>query len=130
MSLNYVLVVNGAAFGEQCTLTAYRFAAALIEKGHRLEQVFFYQQGVLNASSLTVPANDEFDLVAAWQRLAVEHGVRLTTCVAAALRRGILSADEAKLYQKTEHNLAEHFEQAGLGELAKALLEADRVVQF
>ena len=65
MSLSYVVVVNGAVYGAQSALTAYRFANALVAKGHRLEQVFFYQDGVLNASNFVAPANDEFDLVAA-----------------------------------------------------------------
>ena len=66
MSLNYVLVVSAPVYGRQASLSAYRFAQAVIEKGHTLTRVFFYQDGVSNASSLTVPANDEFDLVAAW----------------------------------------------------------------
>lgn len=130
MSLTYVLVANAGVYSKQSTLTAYRFAKALIAKGHQLKSVFFYQDGVLNASSLVMPANDEFDLVVAWQKLAVEHGVLLETCVAAALRRGILSQEEAKQYGYNNHNLAKHFTQAGLGSLALALINADRVVQF
>ncbi|MGR5178302.1 sulfurtransferase complex subunit TusD [Vibrio mediterranei] len=129
-ALTYSLVVNGSVYGSQSARNAYQFANALIAKGHKLVSVFFYQDGVHNASRLTVPANDEFDLVSAWQALATEHGVRLETCVAAALRRGVLGSDEASQHQRDVDNLANGFEQAGLGSLASAMLTQDRVVQF
>ncbi len=50
--------------------------------------------------------------------------------VAAALRRGIISEDEATQHGLTQNNLAEGFVQAGLGSLAEAMLTQDRVVQF
>ncbi|CZF80432.1 sulfurtransferase complex subunit TusD [Grimontia marina] len=130
MSLSYMLVVNGPVYGRQSSLTAYRFAKALTENGHTLTRVFFYQDGVSNASSLTVPANDEFDLVAAWQLLSKESGVELETCVAAALRRGQVSEEEAKQHALVSSNMADGFSQAGLGALSEALLTADRVIQF
>ncbi|MDE1254785.1 sulfurtransferase complex subunit TusD [Vibrio aestuarianus] len=129
-TLTYTLLVNGAVYGSQSARSAYRFACAVIEKGHTLSSVFFYQDGVLNGSSITAPANDEFDLVKAWQQLALEHNIKLETCVAAALRRGIISDSEAQQHQLATHNLADNFEQAGLGSLAEALLTQNRVVQF
>jgi len=128
--LTYTLVVNGPVYGSQSARSAYQFANALIAKGHSLVSVFFYQDGVTNGSGLTVPANDEFDLVKAWQTLATEHDVRLETCVAAALRRGVVSQDEASQHGLAQSNLAEGFHQAGLGSLAEAMLVQDRVVQF
>ncbi|NOI83787.1 sulfurtransferase complex subunit TusD [Vibrio tubiashii] len=128
--LTYTLVVNGPVYGSQSARSAYQFAKALIAKGHSLASVFFYQDGVTNGSALTVPANDEFDLVTAWQTLATEHNVRLETCVAAALRRGVVSQDEASQHGLAQSNLAEGFHQAGLGSLAEAMLVQDRVVQF
>jgi tRNA 2-thiouridine synthesizing protein D len=130
VSLSYTLVVNGAGYGSQSARNAYAFAEALIQKGHTLVSVFFYQDGVTNGSNLVVPANDEFDLTRAWQKMALKHGVRLETCVAAALRRGIIGKEEAAQHKKEEYNLASGFEQTGLGALAEALLEQDRVVQF
>ncbi|OAJ93561.1 sulfurtransferase complex subunit TusD [Vibrio bivalvicida] len=129
-TLTYTLVVNGPVYGSQSAKSAYKFAKAVITKGHSLVSVFFYQDGVTNGSDLTVPANDEFDLVRAWQTLANEHNVRLETCVAAALRRGIVSQDEANQHGLAQCNLAEGFHQAGLGSLAEAMLVQDRVVQF
>ncbi len=128
--LTYTLVVNGPVYGSQSARSAYQFAQAVIEQGHTLVSVFFYQDGVTNGSALTVPANDEFDLSRAWQILADEHSVRLETCVAAALRRGVISEEEANQHGLTQNNLAQGFEQAGLGSLAEAMLTQDRVVQF
>jgi tRNA 2-thiouridine synthesizing protein D len=128
--LTYTLVVNGSVYGSQSARSAYQFAQAVIEQGHKLVSVFFYQDGVNNGSALTVPANDEFDLVNAWQLLANEHNVRLETCVAAALRRGVVSQDEANQHGLAQSNLAQGFHQAGLGSLAEAMLVQDRVVQF
>ena len=129
-NLTYTLLVNGPIYGSQSAKNAYQFALALIERGHQLKSVFFYQDGVSNGSALTVPANDEFDLAGAWQKLVSQHEVRLETCVAAALRRGVVSEDEANQHQLENHNLADGFEQAGLGSLAEAMLTQDRVVQF
>ncbi|WP_305843797.1 sulfurtransferase complex subunit TusD [Photobacterium leiognathi] len=84
MSLTYAIVVNGPVYGSQTSRSAYQFAQALIEEGHKLQRVFFYQDGVQNGSALTAPASDEFDLVAAWQQLGKTHQVELQTCVAAA----------------------------------------------
>lgn len=130
MSLSYTLVVNGGVYGTQSARNAYGFASALIEQGHTLSSIFFYQDGVTNASRLVVPANDETDLTAAWQALALEHGIRLEACVAASLRRGVITPQEAEQYQRNAHNIADGFELAGLGSLAEALLTQDRVVQF
>ncbi len=128
--LSYSLVVNGSVYGSQSARHAYQFALAVIERGHNLVSVFFYQDGVHNASALTLPANDEFDLVAAWQKLASDHQVKLESCVAASLRRGVVDQGEAQRHQLTNGNCADSFELAGLGALASALLQQDRVVQF
>ncbi len=128
--LTYTLVVNGSVYGSQSARNAYLFACALLEKGHQLVSVFFYQDGVNNASNLILPANDEFDLTKAWQALSFQHGIRLESCVAASLRRGVVDDNESKTHGLTSRNVAEGFELAGLGGLAEAMLVQDRVVQF
>ncbi|SHO55044.1 sulfurtransferase complex subunit TusD [Vibrio quintilis] len=128
--LTYTIVVNGPLYGTQSARSAYQFALALLQKGHVLVSVFFYQDGVTNGNRLSVPANDEFNLVKAWQSLSDDYRVRLETCVAASLRRGIVSPEESELHGLSAANLADNFEQAGLGSLAQALMTQDRVVQF
>ncbi|MDP5255336.1 MULTISPECIES: sulfurtransferase complex subunit TusD [unclassified Vibrio] len=129
VALNYTLVVNGPIYGKQASFSAYQFAQALLNKGHALNKVFFYQEGVTNALATVSPANDELNLTQAWQNLALQHGFGLEACISASLRRGVLDQQEA---QKAGHGtvLAKGFELAGLGSLATSLLQDDRVVQF
>ncbi|MGK2946230.1 MAG: sulfurtransferase complex subunit TusD [Candidatus Malihini olakiniferum] len=128
--LRYCLLVTGPAYGTQQASSALLFAQALIAQGHCLDSVFFYREGVLNASKLTSSANDEFDLTHAWQRLGATHQVALNVCVAAALRRGITDNEQAKLLNLPASNLQPGFSLSGLGELAQSVLTCDRVVQF
>ncbi|WP_034917517.1 sulfurtransferase complex subunit TusD [Erwinia sp. 9145] len=128
--MRFTLLVTGPAYGTQQASSAWQFAQALLAEGHQLDSVFFYREGVLNASQLTSPASDEFDLTAAWQSLQREHGVALNICVAAALRRGITDVNEAKNQGLPAANLADGFLLAGLGALAEAALSTDRMVQF
>ncbi|WP_174847924.1 sulfurtransferase complex subunit TusD [Yersinia artesiana] len=128
--LKYCLMVTGPAYGTQQASSAYQFALALISSGHKLDSVFFYREGVLNANQLTAPASDEFDLVRAWQKLASEHAVILNVCVAAALRRGVADQNEAEQLNLAAANLQPGFTLSGLGALAEAALTCDRMVQF
>ncbi|GKV91833.1 sulfurtransferase complex subunit TusD [Pectobacterium carotovorum] len=128
--LNYCLLVTGPAYGTQQASSALQFAQALLAEGHRLKSVFFYREGVLNANQLTSPANDEFDLVRAWQQLGETHQVALNVCVAAALRRGVTDAQQATQLNLVGANLQPGFVLSGLGELAQSVLTCDRVIQF
>ncbi|CAD6510725.1 sulfurtransferase complex subunit TusD [Candidatus Profftia tarda] len=128
--ISYSLLVTGPAYGTQAASSAYQFAEALIANKHRLLNVFFYREGVSNANNLTSPANNELDLVRAWHILAEENNVVLNVCVAAALRRGVVSlslANELGLYT---FNLQNGFILSGLGSLAEAALKSDRLMQF
>lgn len=129
-SLNYCVVVTGPAYGTQQATTAYQFAQALLAEGHHLKTLFFYSEGVYNANMLTSPASDEFNLVTAWQDLAVRSGCEMHICVSAALRRGVTDAEQAEGLGLSSSNLAEHFMLSGLGSLAEAMLTCDRVIRF
>ncbi|HDZ8831725.1 TPA: sulfurtransferase complex subunit TusD [Aeromonas dhakensis] len=130
MSLNFALLVTGPAYGTQSASTAYRFALSVIEQGHRLSHLFFYQDGVCNGNGLHAPASDESNLVALWRELAIQQGIRIDVCVAAAMRRGVLDEQEAKGMGRAQFNLEAPFCLSGLGQLAEASLIADRFVQF
>ncbi|WP_440866333.1 sulfurtransferase complex subunit TusD [Symbiopectobacterium purcellii] len=128
--LRYCLLVTGPAYGTQQASSALLFARALIAQGHSLESIFFYREGVLNASQLTSPANDEFDVTRAWQQLGATYQVALNVCVAAALRRGVTDSEQARLLALPTANLQPGFSLSGLGELAQSVLTCDRVIQF
>jgi tRNA 2-thiouridine synthesizing protein D len=117
--MKFGIMVNEGPFTHQASDSAYRFALAAIEKGHKLLRVFFYYDGVNNANKLSEPQADDRNLTKLWGRLAAEHGVDLVVCVAAAMRRGI----------KNEI-LADGFRISGLGQLIEVGIGADRLVVF
>lgn len=126
----FSLAIYSAPYSSQASYTAYQFAVALLSQGHSLHRVFFYQDGVHNATNLAVPPQDEFDLQKAWQQLANDYQLDLVVCIAAALRRGILNEGEAKRYDKASHNCAEEFTISGLGQLVEAAAVSDRLISF
>ncbi|MGB0467872.1 MAG: sulfurtransferase complex subunit TusD [Pontibacterium sp.] len=126
----FTLVVQAAPYSHQSAETAYRFAKSLLEQGHHLHRVFFYAEGVHNSTALACPPQDEPNLPANWQSLALAYDLDLVVCIAAAVRRGILDDNEARRYDKAASNLADGFELSGLGQLADAMLESDRTITF
>ena len=117
--MNFGLLINEGPYNHQAADTAYQFARAALAKGHRVQRVFFYNDGVNNATKLTEPPQDDRHIVNRWSKLAQESGVDLVVCVAAGLRRGLV-----------EDNLAPGFRISGLGQLVESGIEADRLVVF
>jgi tRNA 2-thiouridine synthesizing protein D len=117
--MKFGIVVNEGPYQHQASDSAYLFAKAAIAKGHEVWRVFFYHDGVNNASKLTEPPQDDRHIVNRWAKLAEEHNVDLVVCVAAALRRGI-----------KDENLAHGFRISGLGQLVEAGIKSDRLVTF
>nr|WP_299241171.1 sulfurtransferase complex subunit TusD [uncultured Halomonas sp.] len=128
--MRYALLVQGAPYSHQAAHSALRFASALIDRGHRLETVFFYHDGVYNAQRLATPPQDEPHLIEAWQRLHHEQGTALLVCVAAALKRGVIDERESRRHDKQGHSLAAAFELTGVGQLVEAAMTHDRLVTF
>jgi tRNA 2-thiouridine synthesizing protein D len=128
--VNYAILVNSPPVARQGSYSAYEFCKAALSKGHQVKQVFFYQDGIYNANSLICMPQDEVNISQLWQELAQEHAVELIICVAAAQRRGVIDATEAKNYHKTSANLAKYFRVAGLGELIEASTTCDRFITF
>ncbi|MDX1465355.1 MAG: sulfurtransferase complex subunit TusD [Halomonas sp.] len=128
--MRYAILLMGAPYSHQASHSALRFARALVARGHRLEAVFFYHDGVHNASRLAAPPQDEPHLVDAWTALSREHEVSLQVCIAAALRRGLLDEREAARHGKEGSSVAEPFELTGLGQLIDLGRRCDRLVTF
>lgn len=112
------------------TRRALRFAQAVLAGGHEIVRVFFYQEGVLTASSNLVVAQDQQDIAQQWQTFINQHQLDAVVCIAAALRRGILDQAEAQRYQRQAVNLAHGYQLSGLGQLHDGLQQADRVISF
>jgi tRNA 2-thiouridine synthesizing protein D len=128
--MKFGILVSEGPYTHQAADTAYQFAAAAIEKGHEIMRIFFYHDGVNNGTRLTTPPQDDRNIVNRWSELAEKHNIDLVVCVAAAQRRGIADADEAKRNKKDADNIAPGFRISGLGQLIEAGIQCDRLVTF
>ncbi|MGO9743678.1 MAG: sulfurtransferase complex subunit TusD [Roseiarcus sp.] len=128
--MRFAIQVNEGPYTHQASDSALQFARALLEKGHEIFRVFFYHDGVNNGTRYTVPPQDDRNLQRAWSELALTKNIDLVVCIAAAQRRGILDANEAKRQGKDGDNIAPGFRISGLGQLIEAGIHADRLVVF
>jgi tRNA 2-thiouridine synthesizing protein D len=117
--MKFALMVSAGPYTHQASDSAWQFANAAIENGHEVKRVFFYHDGIYNATKLMDPPQDDRHIGNRWSKLKQDHDVDLVVCVAAALRRGI--KDEV---------LAPGFRISGLGQLVDAGIKCDRVVTF
>ncbi len=109
---------------------ALLFAQAALAGGHEIVRLFFYQDGVYNAVNSIVTPQDEQDLPREWREFVRQHRLDAVVCIAAALRRGTLNADEAQRYQRAAVNVEAPWELSGLGQLHDAVQSADRLICF
>jgi tRNA 2-thiouridine synthesizing protein D len=128
--MKFAILVNEGPYTHQASDTAFQFAKAVLAKGHEIFRVFFYHDGVNNATRLTTPPQDDRNIVNRWSKLAEEHNLDMVVCVAAAQRRGIVDEGEMKRNGKDATNLAPGFRISGLGQLVEAGIQADRLVVF
>lgn len=127
--MKFALLVTAAPHQENAW-HALQFCKAALARGHAVERVFFYGDGAAHGNALLLPPQDEADVAQAWAKLAAENSLELVVCIAAALKRGVMDADTARREEKAVANLAPGFVISGLGQLAEAMLEADRLVSF
>ncbi|PKM45267.1 MAG: sulfurtransferase complex subunit TusD [Gammaproteobacteria bacterium HGW-Gammaproteobacteria-1] len=128
--MKFTIQVNEGPYTHQASDTAYNFATAALAAGHEIYRVFFYHDGVNNATRLTTPPQDDRNVINRWSELAAKHSLDLVVCVAAAQRRGIADADEARRNGKNADNIAPGFRISGLGQLIEGGIQADRLVVF
>jgi tRNA 2-thiouridine synthesizing protein D len=130
--MKFAIQVNEGPYQHQASDTAFQFAKAAIAKGHEIMRVFFYHDGVNNASRFTVPPQDDRNVVNNWADLKNADGsdIDKVVCVAAALRRGMLDTDEAGKNGIDGNNIHPAFRISGLGQLIEAGIQADRLVVF
>ncbi|HMW87933.1 MAG TPA: sulfurtransferase complex subunit TusD [Thiobacillaceae bacterium] len=128
--MKFGILVNEGPYQHQAADSAYMFAKAAVAKGHEVFRVFFYHDGVNNASRLTVPPADDRNIVNRWAALAEEHKIDMVVCIAAAQRRGMMDDNESKRQGKDASNIHPAFRISGLGQLVEAGIECDRLVVF
>jgi tRNA 2-thiouridine synthesizing protein D len=128
--MKFGILVNEGPYTHEASDSAYQFVKAALAKRHEIYRVFFYHDGVNNGTRLTVPPQDDRNIVKRWTELAERHKIDLVVCIAAAQRRGLMDAAEAKRHGKDAHNIAPGFRISGLGQLIEAGIQADRLVVF
>lgn len=128
--MKFGISVNEGPYTHEAADTAYQFTKAALEKGHEVYRVFFYHDGVNNGTRYATPPQDDRNIANRWGELAEKYNLDLVVCVAAAQRRGIVDADEAKRNNKDGDNIAPGFRISGLGQLIEAGIEADRMLVF
>ena len=128
--MKFSIQINEGPYQHQASDTAYQFAKAALAAGHEIFRVFFYHDGVNNATRLAVPPQDDRNLGAQWSALSIENDLDMVVCIAAAQRRGLMDADEAKRQGLDADNIAKGFRISGLGQLIEAGIESDRLIVF
>ncbi len=120
--MRYAIQVNSTAAQSSMPDTACQFTKTLLEEGHDVIRVFFYQDGILNgfepgagAAATALPPDGSH-----WSDLARIYGLDLVVCTAASERRGHASAA----------GLLPGFRPGGLSLWMEACLTADRFVVF
>ena len=128
--VKYAIQINSAPWRSEGCETAYQFIRAALGQGHEIMRVFFYYDGAYNGLRwMSIPACESV-VLRYWTELAVDHGVDLVICVAAAQRRGLLEKKEAVRLGERDDDLAEGFRIGGLGLWVEACLKSDRFLEF
>lgn len=120
------LFIQHSAFSGMYQQRALDFLQAWIKAQKPVARVFFYQDAVL-AANIGLKSNST--LVNEFSELSKKHQFPLQVCVASAHRRGIIDEAQAKK-QDTQATLNQAFELVGLGELAEAALNNEKIVSF
>ena len=115
--MKFALLITAAPFSTQGPETALRFARAAISNNHSIERIFFFRDGVHNASSFAVAPQDENNIPAEWQQFCEAQKIDAVVCVSAANKRGIVNSNT-------------NIPIAGLGLLTDAIINADRLITF
>lgn len=130
VALIYTLLVTSSPACGHGARHAAAFARAAISRGHRINRVFFLDEGTTAGSQTAVFPQDEDDRLQPWVDLAEQHGVELVLCISSALKRGMLDKTEADRYEKAAATVHPAFVISGLGQLIDASNGADRLVTF
>ena len=77
----YALAVHGAPYSSNAAAHALGFADALLARGHQIERVFFFHEGVYQGLNSHVPPQTRYNvnLATRWKSLS-EGGTELAIC--------------------------------------------------
>ena len=124
------MLILGSPYANTSTQTALQFAQAVLSRGHTITRIFFYHEAATVGNALSISAQDENNLPAAWQTFIQQQQLDAVICIASGLKRGIIDAEEASRYQKAQHNLHPAIELSGLGQWVDAVSCSDKHIVF
>lgn len=129
--MKYALAVHGAPYSSNAAEHALDFADALVARGHQIERIFFFHEGVYQGLNSHVPPQTQYNvnLAKRWQSLRKE-GTELAVCIASGIKRGVVNTTEQARYDLPSNTLDDAFELVGLGQLIGAIASADRYIEF
>jgi len=116
--MKFAILILEGPYHHQASDSAYNFVKAALDKGHTIQGVFFYHDGVINVTKLMEPPQDDRHISNRWSEIGA-MGIPVIACIAASKRRGI-----------TPDVLVPHVRIDGLGQLHELIMEADRLVVF
>ncbi|GHE83167.1 sulfurtransferase complex subunit TusD [Thalassotalea profundi] len=123
MTQSLAVVVTSAPTSN-LSYTAFKIVEQAIQSNITVTGVFFYQDGVLNASKYLAIPSDELQIISLWKKLNQQNQVPLHLCSTAAEKRGLIFPDDDNFLIHPEFTLS------GLGELVMLTNQADRLVQL
>lgn len=118
--MKFGILIKEGPYTHQAMDSAYNFIIAAMESGHKIQGVFFYNEGVCNTCGTMEPPRDERNIKKLLLELH-EKGIRLVVCVAAGKRRGLVLQTICSACGN---------EISGLGQLLELCIESDRTITF
>jgi tRNA 2-thiouridine synthesizing protein D len=124
------ILVTSPPIDSSAPQVAIDYCQSIIASGGHIDQVFFYQAGVYNATGLVPIGADKSKIRQGWLELAEKYAIPLLVCVTAANKRGIIDSQEAEQQGVQSYSLLPPFQQVGLGEFFTLLHNSEGLVQF
>ncbi|MCC2604111.1 sulfurtransferase complex subunit TusD [Planctobacterium marinum] len=121
-----ILVTSSPTASANC-YSALQFAKAAAEQSYKVV-LFFYGEGIHNANAFMQPPGDELNLHKQWAELAQDSNVELIVCASAAIKRGVITEEDAQ--QTNAFNLSAPFHAGGLAEFSQLSQTAEHFIQF
>lgn len=117
--MKIAILLKEGPYNHQASDTAYKFAEAAIKKGHTVDAVFLYNDGVINVTKFADPPQDDRNIPARWDELSKKHGVKVLACLVASKRRGM-----------SHDTIIDGGEITGLGTFTDIATRNDRLITF
>ena len=64
--MKFVIQVNEGPYNHEASTSALNFTRAALDAGHEVFRVFFYHDGVNNATRYTTPPQDDRNITQQW----------------------------------------------------------------